>query len=157
MSTEFRDNTRCKNSTNVVAKTWRATFNQLLEHNKVAANLLAFISRIEWKAIPYSILPAVQPEARMASAISTLCSYSFLGGRDGGKKFDMHRLVYLATRTWISQNGRAAETRKAALKHLSEVFPSDDYTNRETWRQYLPHVAHIDKDERGEQIIASTV
>src|SRR5438270_447986 len=35
---------------------------------------------------------------------------------------------------------------KQALKHLSEVFPSDDYANREIWRDYLPHVARIDKD-----------
>ena len=34
------------------------------------------------------------------------------------------------------------------MKHLSEVFLSDDYANHEIWRDYLPHVARIDKDEQ---------
>jgi hypothetical protein len=83
----------------------------------------------------------------LAAAIGTLCSYSFLERRDNGTKLDIHRLVYLATRIWVSQNSREAETSRAAIKHLSEVFPSNDYTNHEIWRDYLPHVARIDKDE----------
>jgi hypothetical protein len=115
--------------TNAVAKTWTITFNKILEYDTLAADLLAFISCIEWRAIPYSILLAAHPEARLAGAIGTLCSYSFLERRDDGMKLDMHRLVHLATRIWVNQNGREAETSKAAMKHLSEVFPSDDYTN----------------------------
>ena len=148
MSTDFGDKTRYQNLTNAVAKTWTITFNKILERDTLAADLLAFISCIEWKAIPYSILPAAYPEARLAEAIGTLCSYSFLERRDNGTKLDMHRLVHLATRIWISQNGREAETSKAALKHLSEVFPSDDYTNRKIWRDYLPHVARISQDNQ---------
>jgi hypothetical protein len=148
MSTDFGDKTRYRNLTNAVAKTWTITFNKILERDTLAADLLTFISCIEWRAIPYSILPTAHPEALLAGAIGTLCSYSFLEKRDDGKKLDMHRLVHLATRTWISQNGREAETRNAALKHLSEVFPSHDYTNREIWRDYLPHVARIDKGEQ---------
>ncbi|KAF5865336.1 hypothetical protein ETB97_004547 [Aspergillus alliaceus] len=148
MSTDFGDTTRYQNLTNAVAKTWIITFNKILECDMLAAGLLAFISCIEWRAIPYSILPAAYPEARLIGAIGTLCSYSFLERRDNGTKLDMHRLVHLATRMWVNQNGREAETRIAALKHLSEVFPSNDYTNREIWRDYLPHVARIEKDER---------
>jgi hypothetical protein len=119
----------------------------------VAADLLAFISCIEWKAIRRSILPVVQPAAHMEISIGTLCSYSFLEERDDGEKLDMHRLVHLAARIWIKiercKNRRSeAGTRKVALKHLSEVFPSDQWTNREIWRDYLPHVARMRKDEQ---------
>ncbi|GKZ27334.1 hypothetical protein AbraIFM66951_005102 [Aspergillus brasiliensis] len=148
ISTEFGNKTRYRNLPNTVAKTWTITFNKILEYDTLAANLLAFISCIEWRAIPYSILPAAYPEARLAGAIGTLCSYSFLERRDGGMKFDMHRLVHLATRIWVSQNGHEAETKIAALKHILEVFPSDDYINREVWRDYLPHVARIEKDKQ---------
>ncbi|KAF2470933.1 TPR repeat protein [Lindgomyces ingoldianus] len=148
LSREFHDNTRYKHSANAIAKTWTVTFNQILKHDTLAADLLAFISFIEWKAIPSSILPAIRPEAQIASAIGTLCSYSFLERREDGKIFDMHRLVHLSTRTWISQNGRGEETRKAALKHLLKVFPSNNYTNREIWREYMPHVARIKRDEQ---------
>ncbi|KAE8334325.1 hypothetical protein BDV24DRAFT_33429 [Aspergillus arachidicola] len=148
ISTDFGDKTRYRNSMNAVAKTWTITFNKILECDTLATDLLAFISCIEWRAIPYSILPAAYPEARLVGAIGTLCSYSFLERRDDGTKLDMHRLVYLATRMWVNQNGRKTETTIAALNHLAEVFPSDDYTNREMWRDYLPHVARIEKDEQ---------
>jgi hypothetical protein len=79
------------------------------------ADLLAFISCIEWRAIPYSILLSAYPEARLAGAIGTLCSYSFLERRDEGTKLDIHRLAHLATRVWVKQSGREAVTRIAAL------------------------------------------
>ncbi|KAJ5151145.1 kinesin light chain [Penicillium canariense] len=148
MSTDFGDRTRYPNLTNAVAKTWTITFNKILERDPLATDLLAFISCIEWRAIPYSILPAAHPEARLAGAIGTLCSYSFLEKRDNGTKLDMHRLVHLATRMWVNQNGREIETRTTAMKHLSQIFPSGDYTDREIWRDYFPHVAHIKKDEQ---------
>ncbi|KAF1809967.1 TPR repeat protein [Eremomyces bilateralis CBS 781.70] len=147
MSIEFADNTRYKESVNAVAKTWIVSFNQILKHDTIAADLLDFISCIEWKAIPYTILPTIQPKVRMATAIGMLCSYSLLERWDDGKMLDMHRLVHLSTRIWIRQNGREIETSRAALQHLSEVFPSHDYTNREIWRQYLPHVARIDQNQ----------
>ncbi|KAJ5923435.1 TPR repeat protein [Penicillium verhagenii] len=148
MSTDFGDKTRYQNLTNAVAKTWTITLNKILECDTFAADLLAFISCIEWRAIPYSILPAANPEAQLVGAIGTLCSYSLLERRDEGTKLDMHRLVHLATRMWVKQNGREEETRMAALQHLSKVFPSDDYINREIWRDYLPHVARIEKEEQ---------
>ncbi|KAJ5672347.1 TPR repeat protein [Penicillium longicatenatum] len=148
MSTDFGDKTRYQNLGNAIAKTWTITFNKILEQDTLAADTLAFISCIEWRAIPYSILPPADPEARLVGAIGTLCSYSFLQRRDDGTKLDMHRLVHLATRMWVNQSGHEVETRMAALTHLSEVFPSDDYTNRETWRDYLPHVALLEKDEQ---------
>lgn len=141
MSTDFGDN-------KPVAKTWTVTFNKIREYDTLAADLLAFISCIEWRAIPCSILPAVYPEARLVGAIGTLCSYSFLERRNDGTQLDMHRLVHLATRMWVRQNGREAETNMAALQHISKVFPSDHYINREIWRNFLPHVARIKKDEQ---------
>lgn len=150
MSTDFGDKTRYQNLTNAVVKTWTITFDKILERDTLAADLLAFISCIEWRAIPYSILPAAYPEARLVGAIGTLCSYSFLKRRDNGTELDMHRLVHLATRMWIKQSGCEVETRMAALAHLSKVFPSNIYTNRWIWREYLPHVAHIKYDERSQ-------
>ncbi|KAF3396373.1 hypothetical protein F1880_007322 [Penicillium rolfsii] len=148
LSTDFSDKTRYRNLPNTVAKTWTITFDKILECDTLAADLLAYMYCIEWRAIPYSILPPAHSEARLVGAIGMLCSYSFLEKRDGDSKLDMHRLVHLATRIWVNQNGREEETRMAALKHLSEVFPSDDYHNRFFWRDYLPHVARIKKDKK---------
>ncbi|KAE8358207.1 kinesin light chain [Aspergillus caelatus] len=131
ISTDFGDKTRYRNSINAVAKMWIITFNKILECDTLATDLLAFISCIEWRVILYSILPAAYPEVRLVGVIGILCSYLFLERRDNGTKLDIYRLVHLATRMW-----------------LSEVFPSDDYGNREIWRDYLPHAAHIEKDKQ---------
>ena len=91
-----------------------ASFSQIREHDAVAADLLGFMSCVEWKAIPQTLLPSVQSEARVEEAISTLCGYSFLVRRDNDGReaeeerdgttktdeewYDIHRLVHLATR-----------------------------------------------------------
>jgi hypothetical protein len=99
MSREFRDNTRYKGTANAVATTWVVSFSQIREHNAAAADLLAFMSCIEWKAIPRSLLPVAQGGLQMEEAIGTLCGYSFLARRNDSETegegeeeewYDMH-------------------------------------------------------------------
>jgi tetratricopeptide (TPR) repeat protein len=163
MSREFRDDTRYKQSANAVATTWVVSFSQIRERDAVAADLLAFMSCVEWKAIPRSLLPRVQTESQMEEAIGTLCGYSFLARRgDGGEEeleekeeeeeeeeeewYDIHRLVHLATRIWIRKRGDAARVHDEALQQVAGVFPSDDYANREVWRAYFSHALRLLED-----------
>jgi hypothetical protein len=74
---EFRDKTRYPNSRNAVGTTWLIWFDQIGKSDPLAVQLLSFISCIEPKAIPQSILPREEPE-KVAYGIGTLCSYSFL-------------------------------------------------------------------------------
>jgi tetratricopeptide (TPR) repeat protein len=143
MSEEMRDHTRYKHAANAVAKTWLVSFDQIIRQNAHAAELLQYISCIEWKAIPRSILPVIEPKARMTTAIGTLWSYSFITTRGDGKTYDMHRLVHVAARVWVQQKDLVVETQKRALEHLAKVFPSDDYDNREAWRKCIPHAARM--------------
>jgi tetratricopeptide (TPR) repeat protein len=144
MSEEMGDHTRHKHAANAVAKTWLVSFDQIVRQNADAALLLQYMSCIEWKAIPRSILPVIEPEARMTTAIGTLWSYSFITTRNGSQTYDMHRLVHLAARIWVREEGLTAEAQKRALDHLSNIFPSADYYNREVWREYMPHAARMD-------------
>jgi tetratricopeptide (TPR) repeat protein len=161
MSREFRDDTRYKGSVNAVARTWVVSFSQISKHDAVAAELLEFISCVEWKAIPRSLLPSAESEARVEEAIGTLCGYSFLARRDRDGRgpedknddtagtddneewFDVHRLVHLATRIWIHEYGDLAEVTDDAVRHVAEVFPSDNHANRQTWRAYMPHALRL--------------
>ncbi|KAJ8107979.1 hypothetical protein OPT61_g8496 [Boeremia exigua] len=118
MSREFRDNTRYKGSANAVVTTWVVSFSQIRKHDAVAAKLLEFISCVEWKAIPQSLLPSAESEARVEEAIGTLCGYSFLarrdrddtaGSDDNEEWFDVHRkliviatVLCLITQYWVS-------------------------------------------------------
>ncbi|KAF2474350.1 TPR repeat protein [Lindgomyces ingoldianus] len=148
MSREFRDDTRYKDSANAVATTWVVSFNHIRVHDAVAADLLQFISCIEWKAIPRSILPSVQSEVRMEDAISMLCGYSFLVRRGNEEEYDVHRLVHLATRIWVTQYSDTRGVAKKATRQLVNVFPSDDYANRTVWRKYLPHALRLLEDNQ---------
>ena len=140
LSTEIRDSTRYKQAASAVATTWVVSFKQIVQQDPIAADLPYFMSCIEWKAIPRSILPQTQPEARTASAIGTLCSYSFLSNRPDEQTCDMHQLVHLAIRVWHDREGDREETTRKAIAHLTEIFPLHDFSKREVWRVYLPHV-----------------
>ena len=139
LSREFRDETRYKNSKNSVATTWLVSFDQIRQSDPVAADILSFLSCIENKAIPRSILPSVEPEERMVHAIGTLRAYAFVTKSSDDNIYDMHRLVHLATKVWLCKYGATKEWDEKVAAHLAEVFPSDDYQNQALWREYFPH------------------
>ena len=146
LSREFRDETRYKNSEhskNAVAATWLVSFNHIRRSDPVAADLLSFMSCIEHKAIPGSILPLVEPEERMVHAIGTLRAYAFVTRRSDGESYDMHRLVHLATKVWLSEHGAIDKLNKRVAARLTEIFSSDDCSNRAIWREYFPHAFHF--------------
>jgi tetratricopeptide (TPR) repeat protein len=163
---EFQDNTRYKESANAVAKTWVVSFNQIQDRHRPAADLLAFMSCIEWKAIPRSLLPPAQSEVDMEDAIGVLCGYSLITRRGDDEKnsrqednksvreecpeqeeqeewYDIHRLVHLATKVWTSEYGDAAKVGTKALRHVTKVFPITKWETRQLWRSYFPHALRI--------------
>ncbi|KAK3938160.1 putative kinesin light chain [Diplogelasinospora grovesii] len=143
ISKEFRDNTRYLGSQNVVATTWLVSFDQIRKSDNAAANLLSFISCIEPKGIPQSLFPGSESIKQLVDAIGTLCAYAFLTRRGDSKVFDMHSLVHLATRIWVQREGLTAMTDEKATRHLITVFLSNDYANRNVWREYLPHAFRV--------------
>ncbi|KAK5678283.1 hypothetical protein LTS10_009455 [Elasticomyces elasticus] len=149
MGREMRDSTRYEHSTNAIATTWLVSFKQILQRDPHAADLLQFISCIEWKAIPHSILPRIIPAAQMATAIGTLRSYSFITKRVHEYMHDMHRLVHMAAQIWVSRSERTAEVRERALQHLAAVYPDGAWEERKVWPSYYVHVSKIvNSDER---------
>ncbi|KAK4174671.1 kinase subdomain-containing protein [Triangularia setosa] len=143
ISREFRDSTRYAGSQNSVAATWLVSFEQIRRFDRVAADLLSFISCIEPKAIPQSILPHPETEEEMTHAIGTLCGYAFLSRRGESDMFDMHSLVHTATKVWIKNQGDVKETEIGAVQHLAAIFPSAYPVNQGLWRGYLPHTLRI--------------
>lgn len=106
---------------------------QIQKSDRAAINLLTFLSCIEPKAIPQSILPECGSEEEPEWAIGLLCDYSFLVRRRESDVFDMHHLVQLATRGWISKSGRQEEVLTDGISHLAEIFLSSNRVNRDIW------------------------
>ncbi|KAI0854709.1 hypothetical protein F4860DRAFT_95665 [Xylaria cubensis] len=139
LSREFYDNTRYQGSQNAVATTWLVSFDHIRRSDPNAAKLLSFVSFIEPKAIPQTILPGPWVEEEMEHAIGVLCGYAFLVRRGQENTFDMHRLVHIATRVWMQRENVVKETEAWAIQHLAAIFPSNNPNNRSKWREYLPH------------------
>ncbi|OQD87919.1 hypothetical protein PENSOL_c075G11890 [Penicillium solitum] len=151
-SRDFRDNTRYRKMQNAVTATWLISFNQIKSSDPSAAGLLEFMSFLEPKSIPQSILPTLDSEEEMNFAIATLCSYGFLTRRDNEGMFDIHSLVQLSTRAWISNAEKTQRIVTTVTQYMDKCFPSDEYTNRERWRKYLPHALEVLKREESKDL-----
>ncbi|KAH7459962.1 hypothetical protein FOMA001_g19766 [Fusarium oxysporum f. sp. matthiolae] len=143
LSAEFQDDTRYEQSQDPVATTWFISFNQIRKGDELASRILMFLAYVEPKAVPQSMLPEGESQQQLTRAIGTLCGYRFLDRRGSSKVFDMHSLVHMATRSWVVENDLEKEQSQAALARLREILPTDDWENREVWRQYLPHAIKL--------------
>ncbi|KAJ5289228.1 hypothetical protein N7478_002258 [Penicillium angulare] len=151
-SREFHDSTRYRRLANAVATTWLISFNQIQFSDPSAADLLGFIAYLEPKGIPRSILPTLDSEEEMEFSIGTLCSYGFLTRRDNENMFDVHSLVQLSTRMWITDARKTKQIIAILTQYMDKRFPSDEYTNRDTWRIYLPHALEILRREESQDM-----
>ncbi|RKK64704.1 hypothetical protein BFJ69_g16600 [Fusarium oxysporum] len=143
LSAEFQDDTRYEQSQHPVATTWFISFNQIRSADKLASRILMFLAFVEPKAVPQSMLPKGESQQQLIRAIGMLCGYGFLYRQGSSEVFDMHSLVHLTTRSWIMENDSWKKQRDATIARLKEVFPTDDWENRNLWRQYLPHAIRL--------------
>ena len=143
LSEDFEDEARYQGVKNPVATTWLISFNQIRYHDPLAAEYLSIMSCIDPKDIPQSLLPPAKSRKAEVDAIGTLNAYSFVSRQSAGQSLDLHRLVHLATRNWLTKEDSLARWEAKAITRLEEVFPNDSYANRSIWRAYLPHAQYI--------------
>jgi tetratricopeptide (TPR) repeat protein len=162
LSEEFEDGSRYRSVKNPVATTWLISFAQIQRRDSLAAEYLSFMSCIEPKDIPQSLLPPGPSRKAEIDAIGTLNAYSFVSRRPAGLTFDLHRLVHLATRNWLRKEGQFSQSIQKAIMRLNEIFPGDSHENRSLRRTYLPHVRCvlesdvIDDDWRSRVVLLAT-
>lgn len=150
LTREFEDITRYRGSHNAVATTWIVSFNQIQDMDAEAARLLSFISCIEPKDIPRSIMPPLSSDELLDHTIGTLCGYSFLlHHQEASDMYSMHRLVHVATRVWLSKQGRTVVSDIEAIRRLGEVFSHWRTRNRQVWRTYYPHAFRLLDESEG--------
>ncbi|KAL7948310.1 hypothetical protein V8C42DRAFT_342360 [Trichoderma barbatum] len=142
LSRHFQDSTRYRESQNAIALTWLASFDKITQTDSTAAKLLVFISCIERKGIPRSLLPRGQSREEFLHAIGTLLGYGFLIPQREGF-YDMHRLVHIAATVWAKERFAGAMDVNLAIEHVASVFPDVVYEYREKRRAYLPHSLKI--------------
>ena len=85
------------------------------------------------------MLPLVELEERKVYAIRILRVYAFVTRQGDGESYAMYRLVYLATKVWLSEYSAIERLNEIVAAYLAEIFPSDNYSNRALWREYFPY------------------
>ena len=143
LSQDFEDEWRYAESKNPVAVTWLISFHQIQRLNPLAADYLSFMSCIDPRDIPQSLLPPDGSQVKQQNALGLLKAYSFITGQADDQTVSLHRLVHLATRNWLRNGGMLEQWTVNTGKRLRDIFPSDEHENRILWREYLPHALFI--------------
>jgi nucleoside phosphorylase/tetratricopeptide (TPR) repeat protein len=139
LSQDFQDDWRYKDIKNPVAVTWLISFYQIQALNSLAADYLSFMSCIDPRDIPQSLLPPADSRTKQQNALGLLRGYAFITGQADNRFLSLHRLVHLATRNWLRSEEILEQCASKAGKRLVEIFPSDAPENRMLWREYLSH------------------
>ena len=142
LSEEFEDHGRYRDVKNPVATTWLISFEQIRHRDPLAAEFLSFIACIDPKDVPQSLLPPRPSRKKEIDAIGTLDAYSFISRRSLDLALDVHRLVHLATRSWLRKEALLAQWTGRVITRLEGVFPNNDHQNRSVWRSYLAHARY---------------
>jgi len=142
LSKDFDDRRRYPDMKNPIATTWLISFEQIQLRDPLAADYMAFISCIKEQDIPRDILPPA-PQFEQTEAIGTLKAFGFIKERPDRKSYDMHRLVHIATQSWLKLSDRLTVCINTTLKRVSDAFPWPKHDNKDIWTVYLPHAQRI--------------
>jgi len=148
LSEDFEDDVRDSESRNPVATTWSITFDFIRKRNPLAADILSVMSMLDPQAIPESLLQLGNSPLPFKQALGTLQAFSLITLRTGWKNkkeksFDLHRLIRLAMRSWLSSNGQLHRFMAKALKAMAEKFTDGQWETKDKWMAYLPHAATL--------------
>src|SRR5882762_5514351 len=147
LSQDFEDEWRYAESKNPVAVTWLISFYQIQRLNCLAADYLSFMSCVDPRDIPLSLLPPDSSQVKQQNALGLLKAYSFITGQADDQTVSLHRLVHLATRNWLQTGGMLDQWTVNTGKRLRDIFPSDEHENQILGREYLPHALFILQSE----------
>lgn len=138
---KFHDATRYEDTQYTTATLWHISFDQIRRDDPFAIRLLSFIFFIKPEAIPRAILPTGRSNEELSDALQTLQDYGILIPR-GDWTYDMHGLVHIALRIWISEKGDGNAI-PDTMKHLKFVFSAKNDNLEQHWRQIVPHGLQI--------------
>ncbi|KAL7796270.1 hypothetical protein V8C43DRAFT_304161 [Trichoderma afarasin] len=164
LSREFETVGRDTEAPQAVAQTWMLSFQQIEQQHVLASELLSFMSMLDRQDIPAQFLShygkqtgggVPRAEIELTEALGILKAFSFVTETTDSGSFDMHRLVQLVTRKWLTSRGTISRFSTEALMTVSNMYPYGEYENRTKCAAYLSHanaVLHLNglksKDEK---------
>ncbi|GFP58624.1 kinesin light chain [Trichoderma asperellum] len=147
LSREFETVGRDTEAPQAVAQTWMLSFQQIEQQHVLASELLFFMSMLDRHEIPAQFIShyveqtgngVPRGEMELTEALGILRAFSFVTEETSGS-LDMHRLVQLVTRKWLTSQGTIGLFGTEALMTVSEMYPYGKYETRTECAAYLPH------------------
>ncbi|KAK2755551.1 hypothetical protein FQN54_006491 [Arachnomyces sp. PD_36] len=126
-----------KSSEQAVAETWLISFDRIIKYPKFLGCLrkLAFYGQ---QKIPRVMLES-EGGQDVDDVIRELLAYSFVTKRPNSDLIEVHQLVQLAMRNWLSQRKEFDEGATSAIERLVKSLPFPTPHNRRKWDYMLPH------------------
>ncbi|OAA45326.1 kinesin light chain 3 [Beauveria brongniartii RCEF 3172] len=137
-----------------VAITWQVTFNQIRQESPDAASLLSLLSCFQPQNIPHYMLSGYREcqqrteddesdDETLETDLDVLFAYSLVRAPAEPDLYEMHSLVQICTRAWLSGLGQVARWETLFLQLAAEHFPDGLF---ETWHRcqlLLPHIERL--------------
>ena len=144
LSKEFDDRRRDSETVNSVIQTWKLSFDQIRRQNPRAADILSLMAVLDRQGLQsFLFREQNEHEAEFLTALGNLQAFSLITSQKGGNIFRMHRLVQLATQSWLHLQGVLTKWREQALSTLSGKFPLGTYENWTICEGLSPHAHAI--------------
>ncbi|KAL3448259.1 hypothetical protein BJX65DRAFT_307124 [Aspergillus insuetus] len=143
LTEDFEDDGRYTDIQNPVATTWLVSFSQIQSSDPLAVEYLSFMACINPRNIPQSLLLSRVSDKKETEALGILKAYSFVSEEPKTKDLSLHRLVYLATRTWMKKDGTFSMWTHRTIERIDARCAVAGYDERDSWRRYLPHILSL--------------
>ncbi|KAM0231792.1 hypothetical protein ACHAPO_008374 [Fusarium lateritium] len=165
---------------NSVVLTWQVTLEQIKRDQPRAASLLSLMSQFQAQNIPEFMLHGYDDnetrpddeddETNISNGSESGCEserISFENDMDvlrgyclvtitAAGLYEMHPLVQLCTRSWISEFGDPTRWSQLFTKLAAEYFPSGDFETWEICQSLLPHIKSMLKTKpRDERVVVN--
>ena len=102
------------------------------------------MAMLDRQGIPEFLLNVQYPNLLdLEDALGPLDEFSLVTIEKGGKSFEMHRLVQLATRKWVELYGDGQRWWGEAIRVVSKAFPNGSYSNWKKCETLSPHALQV--------------
>ncbi|KAL3421631.1 kinesin light chain [Phlyctema vagabunda] len=151
LSVDFEDAGRDPENKNPVATTYAITFDHLQKHHPLAADVLCRMCVLDPQGIPESLLKSQATSVDTIIAFGILQDFSLitrrtaqvLGIQPNERSFDMHRLIYLAMRSWLSKEAMLVSFTARAVVKMNTCLSKITWKHKTLWSIYLPHAIKL--------------
>jgi hypothetical protein len=160
---------RDRDAKNTIFITWEISFKHIQQVRPSAADLLSLMSFFDRQGIPKNVLQRQaeqggaqlnQQEHKRESVdrdkdddrtqssmseddfnedVEVLANFYLIYVNTNNRSFEMHALVQLATRNWLSSNGEFEHWRQHFISNLCAEFPAGEYENWEVCKELYAH------------------